>query len=129
MNISVTRLDCNDTRCIGKLTMPEFTCYTLEDAVREEKIPGKTAIPAGTYEVVVSYSNRFKKMLPLLIDVPNFSGVRIHSGNTAEDTSGCILLGLSKAVDRVYESRKAMAVFMSALMRWIKKEKVFVVVV
>lgn len=109
--------------------MPEFTCYTLEDAVREEKIPGKTAIPPGVYEVVVNYSNRFKKMLPLLINVPNFSGVRIHSGNVAQDSSGCILLGLSKAVDGVYESRKAMAVFMSSLMRWVKKEKVYVVVV
>lgn len=129
MNITLTRLDCNDTRCIGRLTMPEFTSYTLEDAVREEKIPGKTAIPPGTYEVVLNYSNRFKKMLPLLIDVPNFSGVRIHSGNTHADTEGCILLGLSKGEDTVFESRKAMKLFMTSLMKWLRKEKVFVVVI
>lgn len=57
------------------------------------KIAHETAIPYGRYRVSITMSNRFKKMLPLVHDVPGFTGVRLHGGNTAEDTSGCILLG------------------------------------
>jgi len=58
-----------------------------------EKVYGKTAIPCGAYKVILSYSNRFKKVMPEVLDVPDFSGVRIHGGNTEEDTLGCPLLG------------------------------------
>jgi hypothetical protein len=70
----------------------EFFCYSLEDRIRFEKVYGKTAIPAGKYRVIVNRSNRFKRLMPLLLDVENFRGIRIHGGNTAEDSHGCPLI-------------------------------------
>lgn len=86
-----------------------FVCHTLEDAIRDVKIKGETAIPAGTYKIAVTMSNRFKKPLPLLLNVPNYEGIRIHPGNTKEDTEGCILPGTTVSSDgmKVYESRIA----------------------
>lgn len=86
-----------------------FECYTCEDVERPdgEKIHGKTAIPRGTYRVIVNHSNRFKRDLPLLVNVPNFEGIRIHPGNTAADTEGCILPGNILHADHVGQSRAA----------------------
>ena len=100
----------------------KFICYTLEDVDRklevvgkEGKVKGETAIPQGTYLLALTYSNHFKKVLPLLQHVPYYEGVRIHSGNTAEDTEGCILVGLKQGVDTVLESRAALAVVMQRM--------------
>lgn len=71
-----------------------WECVSLEDAVRDgPKIAGETAIPEGTYEILITHSPRFRRMLPLLVDVPGFDGIRIHPGNTTEDSSGCLLVG------------------------------------
>jgi hypothetical protein len=95
----------------GKLLVDgKFFCYTLEDFVRPQgakKVYGKTAIPAGIYLIDITWSNRFKRWLPLLLNVPGFAGIRIHPGNTAADTEGCILVGASRSMDRVTESRNA----------------------
>ena len=93
----------------------EFECFTLEDVVREVpelavekwKIPGETAIPSGTYPVRVTMSSRFQKVLPLLLNVPGFDGVRIHSGNVAADTEGCILVGQRRTPTGLLASRAA----------------------
>lgn len=92
-------------------------CQTVEDMERmpNEKVYGKTAIPKGTYKVVINMSNRFKKEMPLLLSVPNFEGVRIHSGNTAEDTEGCIIVGMTRTLSGVAMSRIAYTKLMEKL--------------
>lgn len=101
---------------IGKLYInKEYFCDTLEDAIRKEKIYAETAIPFGKYEVTITYSPRFKKNLPLLLNVPNFEGVRIHSGNTKDDTEGCILVGFNKAKGKVLDSRVTFTKLMNKL--------------
>ena len=108
MQITVKRLHKTETSTIGELLIDGlFECYTLEDAERPVKIKGETAIPKGTYKVIINESNRFKRLLPLLLDVPNFEGVRIHSGNSNHDTEGCILVGQSRNKNYIGQSRKA----------------------
>ena len=96
---------------ISTLTIDgRFECFVLEDRFRpppQAKVPKKTAIPNGRYRVQITHSQRFNRDLPLLIDVPGFQGIRIHPGNTAEDTEGCLLPGRTQEADRVGESRLA----------------------
>ena len=110
MEIVVKRQPSANGCTIGTMSIDgAFQCYTLEDVVRPagEKVYGQTAIPAGRYRVQLTMSNRFKTVLPLLESVPNFEGVRIHPGNTAADTDGCILVGESKTSNSIGASRVA----------------------
>ena len=100
MEIKLIRESFGDTFTEGKLLIDDvFECYTVEDTDRKmeedltRKVNGKTAIPKGEYEVVLSMSNRFQKILPEVLNVPGFAGIRIHSGNSSIDTEGCIILG------------------------------------
>lgn len=105
-------------------------CYILEDTVRElkdlngdkdfddkgeGKVYGETAIPTGTYKVAVNMSNKFKKLLPLLINVQGYEGVRIHSGNTEIDSLGCLIVGLKTDGKKVLDSRLALDELMKRL--------------
>ena len=83
----------------------KYFCDTLEPTWRDYehgayKVKGRSAIPEGRYAVVISYSPKFKQWLPILLGVPKFEGIRIHAGNTAKDTEGCILVGQNPAIER-----------------------------
>lgn len=104
MNLFLKRFEFGTTYTIGKLyNGDEYLCFVLEDKFREVegkpvaewKIPNETAIPKGTYKVIVDHSNHFDKDLPHILNVPGYEGVRIHTGNTSKDTEGCLILGSS----------------------------------
>lgn len=140
MNITVKRIALRPTYTIGKLYINgKYYCDTLEDAVRdlnqngkfdngEQKIYGQTAIPYGKYRVLWTYSPRFKKYMPEIKDVPEFSGVRIHSGNTAADTLGCILVGQNKQVGKVINSRAVVDIIYPIIRKACQTEKVFITI-
>lgn len=113
MTMVLVRDDCTDKRTLGTLTFPDgFVCQTLEDPVRPAgvKVAGDTAIPPGQYPVTITKSTRFGYLLPLVSDVPMFSGIRIHPGNTTADTEGCILVATSRGThDNIVSSKAAMA--------------------
>ena len=109
MKLTLRRVVLRDTYTIGKLHVDgQYWCDTLEDRVRDlsrvKKVPGETAIPAGTYDIVVNISPKFKRLLPRLLGVPHFEGFLIHRGNTAKDSAGCILVGENSAVGKVLNS-------------------------
>ena len=126
MKLILTRIARRADYTIGRLEDEngKKICDTLEPIWRnydggEMKIPRKSAIPEGSYRVVVTKSQRFRKYLPLLVGVPGFEGVRIHSGNTSRDTEGCILVGQNLQVGKVLWSR----ITLEKLMKLIENEK------
>lgn len=129
MILELKRQVLTDKSTIGRLSVDgrEF-CWTLEDVVRPDgvKIYGKTAIPAGQYEVIINWSNRFKRLLPLLLRVPRFEGIRIHSGNTAENTEGCILVGYTMRRDWIGQSRLAFRDLFGLMREAAGKEKIHI---
>lgn len=119
MELKLIREKFSKTETIGKLYVNNVLfSYTLEptfrglnsdmseDEIRRQKIYGVTAIPKGSYHVILTYSKRFQKILPELLHVKGFAGVRIHAGNYAKDTQGCILLGNYNGGNYVTESKQ-----------------------
>ena len=123
MKLTLIRTGIFPKHTIGVLYVDgERQCYSLEDEDRklEEggvKILKQTAIPRGTYRVVLDMSTRFKKIMPHILDVPQFTGIRIHAGNTAEDVEGCILVGrrVTAGECSIYESLVARNALMEKL--------------
>jgi hypothetical protein len=110
MLLRLERAEAGRIATLGNLYVDdEFCCHTLEDVVRPDgvKIAGETAIPYGSYPVVITWSPKFRRRLPLIADVPMFEGIRIHPGNTTDDTDGCILVGEELDGDRLLRSRAA----------------------
>lgn len=129
MELKVIRKIRTDDSTIGEMYVNgKLMFYTLEDPERDVKIKHKTAIPTGRYRVVINFSERFKQYMPLLLNVPNFQGVRIHSGNDSSDTSGCILCGKTYAKDYVGQSRQAFKELMAILNKVDKKEAIYITI-
>jgi hypothetical protein len=116
MQIRVVREPTKNDTTLGALFIDgHWQCHTLEDVIRPagEKVYGETAIPAGRYKLILSMSNRFKKIMPEVVAVPGFAGIRIHAGNTAKDTEGCLLLGQTRNVETrsIGQSKLALQAF------------------
>lgn len=118
MRLTLIRVANRPTYCIGKLYIDgvyfsdvlEDVDRGLDDAmdvetIKKLKVKGQTAIPTGIYQVLLTYSPKYKRIMPLINNVKGYSGIRIHSGNTAKDTEGCLLVGKNKEVGKVLESR------------------------
>jgi len=141
MKLKLIRKTFTETSTIGELYVnDQFECFILEDKDRglsqsrpteaqDLKVYAKTAIPKGTYDVGITFSNRFKQYLPLLINVPAFEGIRIHSGNTADHTEGCLLPGVTMSRDMVQQSKKAFAALFKKLKAVEKTEKITIEIV
>lgn len=114
MEISLQRIAKRPTYTIGRLSINDvYFCDTLEPTWRplhraKDKVAGRTAIPEGRYPLVITKSRRFGTWLPLLLGVPYFEGIRIHAGNTAEDTRGCILPGQNLLKGKVLNSSRSL---------------------
>lgn len=142
LKITVIRKIFNECDTIGDLYISypetpdtlEFICNTLEDKVRNKKgtkkedfkkVYGETAIPYGTYRVIISHSNAFNKKLPEILNVPLYEGIRIHTGNHKDDTFGCLLLGDSPKISQtkswIYNSKKNYDKFIKILEPALKK--------
>ena len=128
MNLRLNRSVFTKESTIGELFVGDkFECYVLEDRVRNgTKVAGKTAIPEGNYEIALTFSQRFQRPLPLLLLVPGFSGVRIHPGNTAADTEGCLLVGTVKGDNQIFHSREAFEFLWNKLTNANKSEKIWI---
>ena len=141
MELLVNRFNKSEVSSIGRLLVDSLPlCYSMEDKdrgltqsadlslIKKLKVYSATAIPTGRYEIAITYSNRFKKYLPLLLNVPGFEGVRIHPGNTAEHTEGCILPGETYSKDFVGNSVKAFNTLFTKMKAVEKKEKIFITI-
>ena len=119
MEVIIDRAWKREKYTVGKVIIDgERFCESMEDKdrgltrdmsekeIKRVKVYGETAIPIGVYTVKMTYSPKYKRNMPEVLDVPGFSGIRIHSGNTAKDSLGCILLGRNMKVGMITESRK-----------------------
>ncbi len=131
MELTVLRKEFTERSTIGELLFGnDFFCFTLEDMVREPgvKIAGKTAISEGRYPLVIDQSNRFRRAMPHILDVPNFTGIRIHTGNRATDVEGCIAVGYTKEKDFIGRSVEAFNIFFDRLYEILLHDKTFITI-
>lgn len=118
LEFRLERKEYTQDTTIGELSVNGFHLfYTLEDIVRSKgvKVKGKTAIPAGRYQVQNTWSPKYQRIMPLIMDVPMFQGIRIHGGNDEDDTEGCVLVGLFKQTNRIHTCKPALDVVYSLI--------------
>lgn len=134
MKLVLKRTALKENYTIGELFINNnYFCDTLEDTVRdfgengENKIFGLTAIPYGTYQIIINHSNRFNRDMPLLLNVPYFEGVRIHAGNTPENTEGCILVGVNSIKGALTQSAKTFLTLFEMLQNAIKNGEIITI--
>lgn len=142
MELNVKRIARKDGYTIGRLFINnEYFCDTLEDTDRglistmqvneilAKKVKAQTAIPTGKYDVILTFSPRFKRVLPLLLNVPGYQYIRVHNGNRPDSTEGCLLVGENKIKGQVINSRATLEKLMSVLLDCEKrKEKVTILI-
>ena len=142
MEIQVNRIARKDGYTIGRMSLNgEYFCDTLEDTDRglsdsmqvdeilAKKIKAQTAIPTGKYDVILTFSPRFKRVLPLLLNVPGYQYIRVHNGNRPDSTEGCLLVGENKEKGKVLNSRATLEKLMSILLECEKrKEKITITI-
>lgn len=141
MQLTLTRIFRTKNSTIGRLSIDNlFEWWILEDVdrglkntmslseLKAKKVYQKTAIPTGTYEIIISFSNKFKKQLPLLLNVPAYEGIRMHPGNTKSDTAGCLLPGLLMQKDAVTHSTEAYFQIFEAMQKVAHQEKIFITI-
>lgn len=141
MLLKLIRETHTNTSTISRLYINDvFECFVLEDTDRalkssmplptlqNRKVYGKTAIPEGSYEIAITFSNRFKQYLPLLLSVPAYEGIRIHAGNKAEHTEGCLLPGTAHSTDTVLNSKAAFRSLFAKLKSVERKEKIIITI-
>lgn len=138
MKLKLTRDIYSDTFTLGKLSINgEEKYFTVEDKDRclengGVKVKAQTAIPKGTYKVDITFSPKYKKKMPILLNVPQFTGIRIHSGNDQDDTEGCIIVGMSRneKTGWVSDSKKAITELYALLFdAYEKKEPITIEIV
>lgn len=143
MEIQVNRIARKDGYTIGRMSLNGvYFCDTLEDTDRglnaamsvdeilAKKIKAQTAIPTGKYDVILTFSPRFKRVLPLLLNVPGYQYIRVHNGNRPDSTEGCLLVGENKVKGQVINSRATLERLMSVLLECEKrKEKIIITIV
>lgn len=132
MELTLHRRWKTEKSTIGELSIDgDRFCYTLEDEVRPPgvKIPGETAIPEGRYRVVFDWSPKNKRLMPHILDVPMFTRILIHAGNTDVDTEGCVLVGFRSDTNLIAESKKAFdALYPILYATWQRNEEIWITV-
>ena len=141
MKIDIIRDTFTNVSTIGKMYINDtYFCNTLEDVdrdllstttlkeIKDVKVYGQTAIPYGRYEVILSYSDKFKRYLPPQLNVAWYAGSRIHAGNNSVETLGCILVGEKREKDKILESTKAMTRLLTLISKASKQEKIVVTI-
>ena len=129
MKINVRRFLFEGNTCLGLMNVDgEFQCWTTEDMPRETKIKHETAIPTGTYRIELTDKNKWGRVMPHILNVPNFQGIYIHSGNDKDDTSGCLLVA-ENLVSPTHNSGSKIAfdkLMVKLRKAWDDKEDIFI---